>query len=510
MIMKQLILITLFFFSVNLSAQVLNLRHIKTTSSKPPLAVSAVQVFDANDEPVTGLNTSNFRVSVDGMLPDNLQVSTYEKSGIGLDIMLCLDLSGSMTGAPLETMKKSVLKFIDDMRAIDRLAIYSYADDAVLVTDFSSEKNYLKGKVNALTAGGSSTSLYYGIHKGLEHLKKSPEEKGKIVIVIGDGHNESPAHSFTDDDVIESANQAGIPVFSLGYTRGNRAHFQSLEKISGKTGGNFYDSPTDEELQKQYEKLYRQVLNIYILTYRAYGKEGAGVEHDGAVTVNYNGRQDSKNFKLIASLTPKKLDDVAGGLSTTLIIIIIASLLITGGVIFLISRKITQKREEEQAIKREELKRKHEEEINRLREEKAALERQAREKANQQAQTMVTSPDERAASGVQEDKTFIMRPAGNANILRMAIQVGPLAGKSFNVRQTGATIGRKDGNTIVLPEQTVSSQHAQIYYSNGAFHLKNMSSSNGTYVNGSLITDVTLKHGDYFKIGQNEGQFSIY
>lgn len=509
--MKQLILIILFAFTFSSFAQVLNLRHIKTNSSKPPVTVTAVQVFDNNNEPVTGLDASGFRISIDGMLPDTLQVATYEKSGIGLDIMLCLDVSGSMTGAPLETMKKSVLEFIEDMRSIDRLAIYSYADDAVLVTDFSGEKEYLKRKVNGLTAGGTSTSLYYGIHKGIEHLKKSPEDKGKIVIVIGDGHNESPAHSFAEDDIIGSANQDGIPVFSLGYTRGNRAHFQSLEKISGKTGGNFYDSPTDEELRTQYEKLYKQVLNIYLLTYKAYGKEGAGVKHDGAVTVTYNGKQDSKNFTLIASLTPKKTDDSSGGISTTMILIIIGSLIVIAVVLFLISRKITQKREEEQAAKREELKRKHEEEMNRLREEKAALEKNAREKANQQAQTMVGSPEEMGAIlGGQDDKTFIMRPSGNANILRMAVQVGPLTGKSFNIRQSGAKIGRVDGNTVVLPEQTVSAQHAEIYYKGGAFYIKNLSASNGTYVNGNLITDIMLKHGDYFKIGKNEGQFSIY
>ena len=64
------------------------------------------------------------------------------------------------------------------------------------------------------------------------------------------------------------------------------------------------------------------------------------------------------------------------------------------------------------------------------------------------------------------------------------------------------TIGRDTSNSIVLNNDFVSRQHAQlILYEDGQALLKDLNSSNGTFVNGNKITESYLSRGDSVKCG---------
>lgn len=63
-------------------------------------------------------------------------------------------------------------------------------------------------------------------------------------------------------------------------------------------------------------------------------------------------------------------------------------------------------------------------------------------------------------------------------------------------------IGRNSANDIVLDDKMVSRQHAQlIVLENGQVTIKDLGSSNGTFVNGNKITECNLKAGDIVKCG---------
>ncbi len=70
------------------------------------------------------------------------------------------------------------------------------------------------------------------------------------------------------------------------------------------------------------------------------------------------------------------------------------------------------------------------------------------------------------------------------------------------------TIGREDGNTIVLHDTEVSRKHAQITWENGRFVLTDLNSSNGTYVNGRKVLKMVLSGGDQLRIGSSRLQFT--
>lgn len=76
-------------------------------------------------------------------------------------------------------------------------------------------------------------------------------------------------------------------------------------------------------------------------------------------------------------------------------------------------------------------------------------------------------------------------------------------------RKEGGTIGRASKHTLVLPDETVSGEHATIVYREGAFRLADVGSSNGTFLNSKSQRLVrgqsyTLHHGDRVFIGPYE------
>lgn len=66
------------------------------------------------------------------------------------------------------------------------------------------------------------------------------------------------------------------------------------------------------------------------------------------------------------------------------------------------------------------------------------------------------------------------------------------------------TIGRKDDNDIQLDNLAVSSHHAKIITILNDSFIEDLSSTNGTYLNGSLTKKNTLSNNDVIKIGKHE------
>lgn len=64
------------------------------------------------------------------------------------------------------------------------------------------------------------------------------------------------------------------------------------------------------------------------------------------------------------------------------------------------------------------------------------------------------------------------------------------------------SIGRNMSNQLVLPSQSVSSYHAQIYFEDGRYMLEDLNSTNGTFINGIKISKKNLQPGDEIRISQ--------
>lgn len=76
-------------------------------------------------------------------------------------------------------------------------------------------------------------------------------------------------------------------------------------------------------------------------------------------------------------------------------------------------------------------------------------------------------------------------------------------GKSKDVAIKGlpATIGRDESCKVRVPVANVSRKHCELYESDDELLVRDMNSSNGTYVNGSKIKQTELAPGDILTVG---------
>ncbi len=79
---------------------------------------------------------------------------------------------------------------------------------------------------------------------------------------------------------------------------------------------------------------------------------------------------------------------------------------------------------------------------------------------------------------------------------------GSLNGQIAPLARDITRVGRKPKNHIVLNDERVSSNHAEIHCSGAACYLLDLESTNGTFVNGDPVRKVLLKNGDKIEIGE--------
>lgn len=83
---------------------------------------------------------------------------------------------------------------------------------------------------------------------------------------------------------------------------------------------------------------------------------------------------------------------------------------------------------------------------------------------------------------------------------------GPLKGKRFPFDRDKIGIGRNTDNVITVDDPALSSHHCAVFRDGRKFTLKDMNSTNGTYLNGVKVTENRLGPKDSFSAGSSEFQ----
>jgi signal transduction histidine kinase len=87
-------------------------------------------------------------------------------------------------------------------------------------------------------------------------------------------------------------------------------------------------------------------------------------------------------------------------------------------------------------------------------------------------------------------------------MLRLKVYDGQEPFQDIELQDGIVTIGREAGNTLVLPDVSVSRRHAQVEPHGNYFLLRDNGSTNGTFVNEMLVRAQVLNHGDTIRIGK--------
>ncbi len=89
----------------------------------------------------------------------------------------------------------------------------------------------------------------------------------------------------------------------------------------------------------------------------------------------------------------------------------------------------------------------------------------------------------------------------------LTVVAGPHSGRRYSLPSSGVRLGRGTDNEVVLEDPRVSRNHAEVFMRGNEWALRDLGSTNGTYVNGYGIRERALESGDRISLGGVEFVF---
>jgi pSer/pThr/pTyr-binding forkhead associated (FHA) protein len=87
---------------------------------------------------------------------------------------------------------------------------------------------------------------------------------------------------------------------------------------------------------------------------------------------------------------------------------------------------------------------------------------------------------------------------------RLVLLSEGLTGRTFDLKSAKTTVGRVPDNDFQIGEGSVSSHHAELLLQGKDVLVKDLDSTNGTFINGERVTEAVLKAGQILRLGMIE------
>ena len=208
-----------------------------------------------------------------------------EVTANGIDIVLDLDVSGSMQALDfeinnqrvnrIEVVKSVVSKFIDE-RPDDRIGIIAFAGAPYLVSPITLDHDWLQQNLERVAVGGADdgTAIGSAIAASVNRLRLT-QAKSKVIILLTDGVNNTG--KISPLAAAEASRAMGVKIYTVGVgVRGDApipvrdaagntrivmarvdVDEKTLQAVADETGGKFYRATDTDSLQKIYEEINR-------------------------------------------------------------------------------------------------------------------------------------------------------------------------------------------------------------------------------------------------------------
>ena len=213
-----------------------------------------------------------------------LSKNITEVKASGVDIVVALDMSGSMVSEDFEVkgqrvnrfnMARSVLKGFIDQRPNDRIGLVLFASQAFIATPLTLDHDFLQENLNRLEIGlidENSTAIGDGLGTAVNRLRDL-KAKSKIVILMTDGQNNSG--KLEPLVAADAAAAMKVKVYTVGIGMRGKAPMpgrdmfgrkvyqmipvdideDTLQKIADRTGGRYYRADNAEKFRQIYAEI---------------------------------------------------------------------------------------------------------------------------------------------------------------------------------------------------------------------------------------------------------------
>jgi Ca-activated chloride channel homolog len=209
---------------------------------------------------VQGLGKRDFEVFEDGAAQQVIALASEESP---LDLVLAIDISGSMEGA-LADVKSAVKQLLSQLRTGDAATLIGFNDNTFLVAEREKDRQAREEAVDLLSAWGG-TALYDATVRAVELVGRNPGRKGVVVFSDGDDR-----HSLTSPETAAARVQGGnAMLYTVGFGAGASVTTlrDRLQQYATATGGRAFFPRHSVELAQVFGSIVAELSNQYVLSY---------------------------------------------------------------------------------------------------------------------------------------------------------------------------------------------------------------------------------------------------
>ncbi len=210
----------------------------------------------------------------------------------GIDIVLALDVSGSMIAEDfkpnrIEAAKEVALKFVD-ARPTDRIGLVIFAGESFTMCPITIDHNVLKEQISQIKNGMivDGTSIGMGLATAVDRLRFS-KGKSKVIILMTDGVNNTGL--IDPNTALEIAKAYGVRVYTIGIGEAimpvqTPAGIQKqmmqveideplLKEIANQTNGKYFRATGNKSLSDIYNDIDKlEKTKVDITSYKHYAE----------------------------------------------------------------------------------------------------------------------------------------------------------------------------------------------------------------------------------------------
>jgi tight adherence protein B len=206
---------------------------------------------------------SQVHASENGVRIDKFRIRPLATSSINSAVVLAVDASDSMAGAPFKAALEAVRAFSSSRTSSERVGVLAFNDDVIRVQAPTLSADDLGASLKHPPKLSYGTHIYDAVDESLAMLADSKVATGSIII-LSDGVDVGSVQTL--DGAIEAARRQNVRVFTVGL-RSATYDPEPLARLAQETGGAYYEAGSAVELGPIYSALGSRLASQYLLEY---------------------------------------------------------------------------------------------------------------------------------------------------------------------------------------------------------------------------------------------------
>ena len=433
----------------------------------------------------------NFTATLDNFALPVRDITAFEDADEGVSYIFLVDISGSIRQAQFQAIKDTIAEICDGLTDKDNISIFSVGDETY-TQPFVSSAEDIQAQIDAIERRQEDTNLYESIVKSLNVMNTHENCHDKKALVVFSDGEEDHVRGITLDETVAKIRESRVPIYTVAMLGTNpAARYVETAKVLGSfarysPGGKHYIHTLDKVMS---ETVAADILDsighsiIVSADLSGFSSEGgdmllrleltvagAGRASDGYYisTTGLSAPEPTSGTVSEATPEPERMPDstadntksnhlariVAGGLT----------FLVLGATLFFILRR----------------------------------------KKSDSGVSVADAP----AKQIPARPATVGPPPGKPRIALRLTKIGLIEAQVFRAEFAGELVIGRDPSKAALPfkdDELLSGRHCSITYESEGIVLRDLGSTNRTFVNGIPIQDkYILENDDVLLVGSME------